>query len=149
MQSSLKMNRMCIGMRKLKISLLLLCSMFFINGAVAQNKPLACQGEAAAGINWQNGRWVTTKFETKKFVLVQAGNLLTKESVAKAFESTDINSANCSYSYGEITCSLSLGRILYFNPVSLRGATSALYGSTYAGNQRDSVAVEVFSCTPF
>ena len=137
-------------MKKLQISLMILMgSFFFTNGAIAQNKPLACQGEAAAGVDWQNGRWVTTKFETKKFVLVQAGNLLTKESVAKAFESTDINSANCSSFYGEITCSLSLGRILYFNPVSLRGATSTLHGSTYVGTRRDSVAVEVFSCTPF
>ena len=133
-------------MKKLQITLMIvLSSIFFANGAVAQNKPLACQGEAAAGVDWQNGRWVTTKFETKKFVLVQTGNLLTKESVAKAFESTDINSANCSYSYGEITCFLSLGRMLYFNPVSLRGATSALHGSTYVGTKRDSVAVEVFS----
>ena len=116
----------------------------------AQNKPLACQGEAAAGVDWQNGRWVTTKFETKKFVLVQAGNLLTKESVAKTFESIDINSVNCSSSsFGEITCSLSLGRTLYFNTGSLRGATSALHGSTYVLPKRDSVAVEVFSCTPF
>ena len=137
-------------MKTLRITLMIvLGSILFTNGAIAQNKPLACQGEAAAGVNWRSGRWVTTTFETKKFVLVQVGNLLTKESVAKAFESTDINSANCSSSYSDIICSLSLGRILYFNPVSLRGATSVLHGSTYAGTQRDSVAVEVFSCTPF
>lgn len=129
--------------------IVLLCSLFITNVATAQNKPFACQGEAAAGVNWENGRWITTKFETRKFVLVQAGNLLTKESVAKAFESTDINSVNCSFSYPDITCSLSLGRMLYFNQVSLRGATSALFGSVSLGNKRDSVAVEVFSCTPF
>ena len=72
-------------MKKQRITLMIVLGLIlFTNGAIAQNKPLACQGEAAAGVNWQNGRWVTTKFETKKFVLVQAGNLLTKESVAKA-----------------------------------------------------------------
>ena len=45
----------------------------------AQNKPLACQDVAAGGLKWENGRWVTSTFKTDKFILVLAGNNLTKE----------------------------------------------------------------------
>jgi hypothetical protein len=32
--------------------MIVLSLIFFTNGAIAQNKPLACQGEAAAGVDW-------------------------------------------------------------------------------------------------
>lgn len=43
-------------MKKLQITLMIgLSLIFFTNGAIAQNKPLGCQGAAAAGVDWQNG----------------------------------------------------------------------------------------------
>ena len=139
-------------MKKIPISLLiLLCSMIFTNGAVAQNKPLACQVEEAAGLDWENGRWVTTKFVTSKFILVQAGNDLTNESVSKALNHKIVDSRQitCRYSRPEIMCFDHSGQTLYFNPIALRGGISKLYGSTEVGTSRDSVAVVVFSCIPF
>ena len=150
MQSSLKINRVRIEMRKLKISLLiLLCSMFFTNGVIAQNKPLACQVEEAAGLQWANGRWTSSLFNTQKFILVQVGNTLTIESVAKVFNNTLPSSITCRYNAPETTCFDVAGRVIYFNPQVLKGATSRLFGGTMGGATRDSVAVEVFSCTPF
>ena len=99
------MNRMRIEMRKLNILLLIfLCSMFFTNGAVAQNKPLACQVEAAGGLDWENGRWITARFVKNNFVLVQAGNNLTNESVAKVLNARNPKFITCRYSDPEITC---------------------------------------------
>jgi hypothetical protein len=45
-------------MTKLQVSkLILLGSIFFASGVIAQNKPLACQTDAAGGLEWENGRW--------------------------------------------------------------------------------------------
>ncbi len=138
-------------MKKIPLALLIfLCSVFFTNGAVAQNKPLACQVEEAAGLDWENGRWVTTKFVTSKFILVQAGNNLTNESIAKVLNNPDPKQITCRYSAPEFTCFDHAGQTLYFNPISLKGGKSRLFGSTQVGtNRRDSVAVEIFSCTAF
>jgi hypothetical protein len=58
-----------------------------VNLALAQNTPLACQVDAAAGLSWENGQWKTTRFIENKFILVLKGNTLTKESVIKAVHS--------------------------------------------------------------
>jgi len=137
-------------MKTIPISLLIVfCSVFFTNGAAAQNRPLACQVDQAAGLQWENGRWVTYKFETNKFILVQAGKNLTNESVAKVLDNPYPNQITCMNSAPEFTCFDSSGRTLYFNPISLKGGISSLFGSTEVGAKRDSVAVQVFSCTPF
>ena len=137
-------------MKKLQITLMIMLgSFFFTNGAVAQNKPLACQVDEAAGLDWANGRWSSTLFKTQKFILVQAGNTLTTESVAKVINNKLPNTISCRYNAPEITCLDPAGRMLYFNPQVLRGGTSRLFGSTMDGANRDSVVVEIFSCTPF
>jgi hypothetical protein len=80
-------------MKKTNILLILsLCSIFFSSGAAAQNKPIACQAEKAAGLDWSNGQWVTTTFNPNpsKFILIQTSDVLTKESVAKILGSSVI-----------------------------------------------------------
>ena len=137
-------------MKTLPIMLLILASsLLSTNTASAQNKPLACQVDEAAGLDWTNGRWSSSLFKTQKFILVQAGNTLTTESVAKAINNQSPNSISCRYSAPEITCFDPAGRMLYFNPQVLKGATSRLFGSTMGGANRDSVMVEIFSCIPF
>jgi hypothetical protein len=137
-------------MSKLQITLMIVfSSSFFTNGAMAQNNPLACQVEEAAGLEWENGRWVQTKFVLNKFILVQAGKTLTTESVAKVLSNPYPTQITCKYSAPEITCFDNSGRTLYFNLQALKGGTSRLFGSTSGKSTRDSVAVEVFSCTPF
>jgi hypothetical protein len=138
-------------MKTLPIMLLILASsLLSTKTASAQNKPLACQVEEAAGLDWENGRWVTTKFVTSKFILVQAGNNLTNESIAKVLNNPDPKQITCRYSAPEFTCFDHAGQTLYFNPIALKGGKSRLFGSTEIGTKkRDSVAVEIFSCTPF
>ena len=136
-------------MKKIPVALLiLLCSVLFTNGAIAQNKPLACQVDASAGLNWENGRWVTKSFVTNKFILVQAGNTLTTDSVAKALKAT-LKNVSCRNAYPQIDCTDVSGGGLYFDPRVLRGGISQLIGSTDSGSVRDTVTVEIFSCTPF
>ena len=131
--------------------LILASSLLSTKTASAQNKPLACQVEEAAGLDWENGRWISTKFLTSKFILVLTGNDLTNESVSKALNHKipDSRQITCRYSRPEITCFDHAGQTLYFNPIALKGGISKLYGSTEVGTRRDSIAVQVFSCTPF
>ena len=135
-------------MRKIPLTLLIaLSSTLFTNEATAQNQPLACQVEAAAGLAWENGRWVTRTFIDGKFILVQSGNTLTKDSIAKAF--TIPAAVNCRNNTKYIECTNEYGEALFFNPKTLKGGTAYLFGSINEGNVRDSVSVRAFSCTPF
>lgn len=136
-------------MKKIPVSLLiLLCSLFFTSGATAQNKPLACQGDAAAGLLWENGRWVTKSFKTDKFILVQTNSGLTLESVAKAIAS-DSELVSCRKFGARISCVDPIGHSLFFDPRTLRGGVSQMFGSMDSDIKRDTVSVQVFSCTQF
>lgn len=118
--------------------------------AQAQNKPLACQVEAAAGLQWEKGRWATNTFkpDPPKFILVQEENVLTKESVAKALDNVPAF-ITCRNTGLHIDCAALGGTSLFFNPRTLSGGISALFGGTMSGAKKDSVFVQVFSCTPF
>jgi len=116
--------------------------------AQAQNKPLACQTEAAAGLSWENGRWVTKTFPAPKFILVQAGTLLTTDSVAKALIG-EPSHVTCRDTKPQIECTDRSGGGLFFDPRTLSGGISQLLGGTSSGNRRDTVTVQIFSCTPF
>jgi len=136
-------------MSKLRITLMIvLSSFFFTNGAIAQNKPLACQVDAAAGLTWEKGRWVTKSFATDKFILVQAGKTLTTDSVGKALGTTPTN-VSCRNTNPLIDCTDLSGGGLFFDPRALSGGISQIFGSTNSGAVRDTVTVQIFSCTPF
>lgn len=109
-------------MEKIHIALLLiLSSVFFSAGAIAQNKPLACQSEAAAGLSWENGRWVTVAFNESKFILVQTGNDLAKESVAKAFVYATPLQLSCRNVRPGISCTDLVENSFYFDTRILKG----------------------------
>jgi hypothetical protein len=136
-------------MRKIPLTLLIvLSSILFTSGATAQNQPLACQGERSAGLNWENGRWVTSNFLTMKFILVKAGNTLTIDSVTKAINGF-LPEVTCKNNGEQVQCNGMSGNTLFFDTKILTGGIAKLYGSTNQGNARDSVSVEIFSCTPF
>ena len=125
--------------------------MFFTNGALAQNKPLACQDVASGGLNWENGRWVILAFKPDKFILVLEGNTLTKESVGKAFNMSAITSSqiSCSTRSSLISCTY-YSKQLMFDPKTLNGGISSLLGSTMEdGSYKDSIFVKAFSCQPY
>jgi hypothetical protein len=114
----------------------------------AQNKPIACQSEAAAGLSWESGRWVTKSFEPPRFILIQVGKTLTTDSVGKAL-STPSGQVTCREVEKEMLCSDRTGGSLYFDPQTLKGGISQLYGSILSGAKKDTVTVHVFSCVPF
>ncbi len=127
--------------------LILTSSLLSINTASAQNMPLACQTDAVGGLEWENGRWVTSSYAARRFILVQTKDGLTTESVAKALNN-DPQSVSCKKD-PLVTCFDNLGGNLFFNPKNLKGGISQLLGSISNATKKDSVAVQVFSCTPF
>jgi hypothetical protein len=140
-------------LKKLQITLLIvLSSIFFTNGAMAQNKPLACQQDVNVGVEWERGRWGSRDFILRKYVLVQAGRTLTLESVARAMQPDQPtpDQINCNTTLlGHITCADMTGNNLFFDPKTLKGGISKLFGTTNAADIRDTVSVSAFSCTPF
>ena len=117
----------------------------------AQNKPLACQDIAAGGLNWEKGRWVTSTFNEDRFILVLEGNTLTKESVGKALrvDVVPFSRISCSAADSLISCNW-FSKQLMFDPKTLKGGISALYGSSMQdGSNKDSIYVRAFSCQPY
>lgn len=132
----------------------LLCA----NLALAQNKPLACQGDASGGLRWENGQWKITRFIERKFILVLQGDTLTKESVASSYPNIkDIPKSLISSVFCEtdkydrrIRCSMTRGHTLLFNPENNRGGISLLSGAASSEtDDRDTVSVEAFTCQPY
>ena len=137
-------------MKKLQTTVLIaLSSILFTNNSIAQNIPLACQSEESAGLDWENGKWVVRRFNLSKFILVKTKNSLTTESVAKALRSKHPDQITCINTLPEIFCSSMTGDSIYFDPNKLKGSIARLFGGTMQESNRDSVAVEVFSCTAF
>lgn len=140
-------------MKKIAAILLVVLNLtFFPSSVSAQNKPLACQVDKAAGLIWERGRWATTSFVAKKFILVQTGFTLTEESVAKAFSEVSLSmGASCSTVLSElVSCRNDLGTSLFFDFKTLKGAIAKTFGSTMTTTDyKDTVSVEVFSCTPY
>lgn len=142
------------NMRKTNILLILsLCSIFFSSGAAAQNKPIACQAEKAAGLDWSNSQWVTTNFNPapSKFILIQTIDALTEESVAKILDSS-VDEIQCKKNvFFQISCSDDFGGYLFFDRKNLKGGISRLYGAITADGKttKDSISVTAFSCIPF
>lgn len=125
-----------------------------ITPALAQNRPLACQADAAAGLNWKNGRWETTSFFPKpdKFILVSSGKSVTPESVQNVLN--EVQPPNCiaGTADGDIFCvsSYGSGYSLLFSIKTMTGAFAKLFGGIMTGEQyRDTVSVTTFTCQPF
>ena len=137
-------------MQKIHITLLIiLSSVFFSAGAIAQNKPLACQGDAAAGLSWENGRWVAVTFPVGNFILIQTKDGLTTESVAKTIGTSSL-SVLCKNFHSIISCDDVSGNTLYLHTGTLKGAVSRVFGAMQGDRpSKDTVTVSAFSCTPF
>jgi hypothetical protein len=136
-------------MRKLQITLMIVLSSSFLTiGASAQNKPLACQTDAVGGLEWESGRWVTSTYVPRRFILVQTKDGLSKDSAGKALVNDFLQSISC-IKDGRITCFDTLGGYLFFDPQTLKGGIAQVFGSISNGTKKDSVGVQVFSCTPF
>ena len=140
-------------MKKIHFTLLIaLSSVFFSAGVIAQNKPLACQSDALGGLAWDKGRWNVTAFPAHKFILVRTGDFFTSESVGKAMHGMPADGIKCEKVLKErISCRNTVGGFLYFDPATLKGGVSLLFGAGVSDNstEKDTVSVMVFSCTPF
>lgn len=132
-------------------ALTLLIALTCANLALAQNRPLACQDDEAAGLQWESGEWRVARFKLQKVILVMSGDTLTKESAANAMDSPPQHVRCSTDDYGKmISCVDRSGRSLVFMPKTLKGAVSSVFGATmYSTEQRDSVFVRAFTCQPY
>ena len=122
----------------------------------AQNRPLACQADRAAGLEWERGEWVTKQFkpEPAKFILIMSGEVLTPESVAKALlEDGYPRTPRCEKELFSVICRSGIGlpTFLYFSPISMTGGISHLSGSAHDDKFgfKSPVTVSTFTCQPF
>ena len=128
----------------------LLTALLCVNLAFAQNKPLACQVDAAAGLKWENGQWKTVQFIERKFILVLSGKTLTKDSVSKAWRTeANPNDIICNTNFNSVFCSGLFGESLIFNHDNYRGGISLIFGATSESKQRDTLYVDAFTCQPY
>ena len=135
-------------------ALTLLITLLCANLALAQNKPLACQVDAAVGLRWENSAWKIARFTERKFILVMKDDTLTKESVAEVFllpKQLGTDFVTCISAWDKLTtCLVNSTRALVFDPRTNRGGTSHLAG-TALGNDvdRDTPFMEAFTCQPY
>ena len=137
-------------MKKVQIHLVLtLILIFVISKAVAQGKPIACQSEEAAGLQWENKKWKSARYKPSKFILVLNNKNLTTESVAKVFETSNWQ-VSCTPTGITISCNTLTGEFIVFDPKTMNGGMTHLLGATMDDkDQRDSLVIEAFSCVPF
>lgn len=129
--------------------LIFLSSILCTNGAIAQNKPLACQIDTANGLSWHNSRWVNYNFPTGKFILVQTKDTLTIESVANAIDAIPSHVSCRTSPISIISCNDFTGGNIIFDPKTLKGGISQIFGATMIAERRDTVSVKPFSCANF
>ena len=131
-------------------ALTLLIALLCASLALDQNKPLSCQGDAAAGLRWENGQWKVTKFAEKKFILIMSGDTLTKESVSKAGLSIIPKQIDCKTELWLISC-VSAGSHLAFNTQNLTGGITQIFGAVQGFDEKnkDTISVEAFTCQPY
>ena len=141
-----------VTMKKIIALLTVLSSVFFSVSAIAQNKPFACQSDAVGGLRWETREWKVSSFQAERFILVQTSDGLTKESVGKALKNMPASQIECRNAYqGRISCSDLLGDSLFFDPTTLKGGISLMFGATQSDNDsnKDTLTLVAFSCTPF
>jgi len=142
--------------------LTVIAGVLLIAPAFAQNRPLACQTDRSAGLDWKNGRWETTSFVPlpDKFILVLTEDSLTPDSVIKVLDLTDPTKSialgfgpTCKIkpTNGRIFCTSGYlnGTSLFFSPKTMKGAIARLFGGVDDENDRDDIAVSAFTCQPF
>jgi len=104
----------------------------------------ACQFVAAAGLDWENGAWITKTFNVANpfFISLNTdGKTIDKKSIAQL-----VVIPTCS---GEIiiTCSGASGAFLSFSPSALKGAYARTFGSITPDKEgKDSVWISPFIC---
>jgi hypothetical protein len=108
----------------------------------------ACQYIANAGLSWESGQWVVSKFTIREpfFFTIKAGIGITSFKGDKLIEDNLVCDQRATGN-GSYSCSTSLGDYLYFREKTLRGTISSNFGGTLDGARRDSVSISPFICT--
>jgi hypothetical protein len=134
-------------MRKLSL-IVAICSAVISAPVIAQNVSYECQYIESGGLKWENKQWKVTRFTLRQpFFLTASNSKLTLESVAKLFDSPQIN-VFCHSAFEKIqSCSDSLGRSLIVELISMSGAISLMFGELMPDNgSNGNLSVSPFTC---
>ena len=112
----------------------------------------ACQYVAAAGMDWEDGKWSALKLAPKEpFILMSDGKgSLNKTALLKVFDlhSEDYITCITSTLGNRFVCVSDFAKSLYFNTATSQGGVSILFGAgSDSPDYRDTVGVLAFECT--
>lgn len=138
-------------MSKFRTVVLAIGVMFCAN-IYAQNRPLACQMDKTIGLVSEGGAWkiaIPSGFETNRFILVLQRDLnLDGNAVARVLSVAP--SVTCQIVFrGRVSCSSQLGNYLFFDPTTMKGGISNLFGGIMDPTNGENLSVQAFTCQPF
>ena len=130
------------------MSRILFVSLLLVVTANSLAQTFACQYIANAGLSWESGKWVVSKFTIREpfFFTIKAGVGITSFKGDSLIEGNLICDQRVTGN-GSHSCSTYLGDYLYFWEKTLRGTVSSNFGGTMEGTRRDSVSIAPFICT--
>jgi hypothetical protein len=143
-------------MKKLITTMALLCFPF---GAYAQDQEVwACQQDEAAGLFWENNRWVTQRViaQTLLITIPTAPPSRTEVSDNRSngtFKTGDnsIFGMFCrTNSFDDMSCISDAGyQMFLFDRATGRLGYASLFGALMSDDRRDTVASHIYNCTKF
>ena len=148
-------------MKRLLPGILLTCAAV-ATPVMAQTVTYACQYIATAGLNWENDRWITNKFNNRDpFILTAIDGELVPPAPSEENMSNPLFLTKCLSPREALTgepgeteisrvqsCSRAAGSTLLFNFDNLTGAYSQMIGAASSRDQayKDSLTVAPFVC---
>ncbi len=128
--------------KRLALLPILLTSQLII--AAEQNQTWSCEGTAASGLNWEDGRWLTAEFSTRIYRLTfQDSKLLISENNDPVLFEMNCNDNTWSMSCANAAASFELSR------ENSTAILTRFFGSIFpepAADTKDAVYIEILAC---
>jgi hypothetical protein len=130
--------------------LLIMCCTLVVSFSTYADGKYGCVMSAAGGLYWQNKSWQLKNFEKENILISVQGN----GSILKYRGSSDDSDFEyaCTFSTKNkyLTCVDSLGSLILFDEVGLKGGVAQLLGSVERSTEdKDSLSVAEFTCQKF
>jgi hypothetical protein len=127
-------------------------ALIFFPSILLSAELFACRFHAAGGFEWEKDKWNLQRFNnTKSFSLKinDSGNIAMNSIEDGKVLQANNYWLNCQFAGSpKIGCaSVHTGEFLIFNPNTMKGAVSSIYGATMKDDiKKDSIYVSYFSC---
>lgn len=121
---------------------------FFANFAQAK-EVYACIDEAGGGLQFKNGIWQATRFNVGRFILTFDGQQYVTRGLAGDVLQMITSCSEIKGPIPHIACRSEVGDTLIFSRETMKGGRSALFGSIFNGDTRDTLVAIAFTCQRF